>query len=62
MNDFVSGLRNARSKLAKRALLLIRNVCGLRNEWGCLTGWNDDPSRTHSEVMAAINLAIAIAR
>lgn len=46
-------------RLAIRAL---RNTSNCEDGWGGLTNWNDAPERTHAEVMAAFNLAIACLR
>lgn len=42
-----------------RAIRALVNAAGLDNRWGALVHWNDAPERTHAEVLAAYDLAIA---
>ena len=44
-----------------RAILALRNAAGLDNNFG-IPKWNDAPERTHAEVLAAFDLAIATLR
>jgi hypothetical protein len=45
---------------SQEAWTVLRKALGLGLQ-GSLTRWNDDPSRTHAEVLAAIDAAIALA-
>lgn len=46
----------------RRAFRAFRNAGGIEDVWGLFIQWNDAPERTHAEVMAAFNLAIATLR
>jgi len=46
----------------KAAYEALRRAGGISNDWGALIEWNDAPERTHAEVLAAFDLAIALAR
>jgi hypothetical protein len=45
-----------------RAIRAIHNAAGLDDTWGSLISWNDADERTHDEILAAFNLAIATLR
>lgn len=44
------------------ALEMFKCAAGIGDEWGDFVSWNDAPDRTHSEVLATFNLAIALER
>lgn len=46
----------------RRAIRAIHNAAGLDDCWGNLIAWNDADERTHAEILAAFNLAIATLR
>ena len=46
----------------RRAIRALYNAAGLDIGWGVLVDWNDAPERTHSEVLATFDLAIATLR
>lgn len=43
----------------RRAFRALMNAAGLDNRWNAIINWNDAPERTHAEVLAAYDLAIA---
>ncbi len=45
-----------------RAYRALERAAGISSEWGGIPKWNDQPKRTHAEVIAAFNLAIATLR
>ena len=46
----------------KRAFRAFHNAAGLEEKFGKLIDWNDAPERTHAEVLATFDLAIASLR
>jgi hypothetical protein len=52
----------APGKERSRAIGTFYCAAGLDRDFGALVDWNDAPERTHAEVVATFNLAIAILR
>ena len=46
----------------KSAFRAFHNAAGLEDKFGKIVDWNDAPERTHSEVLATFDLAIATLR
>jgi hypothetical protein len=46
----------------RRAIRAMHHAIGVDDLWGELIAWNDAPERTHDEILAAFNLAIATLR
>lgn len=45
----------------KKAFVALKNAIGLDSKTAALVEWNDEPERTHDEVIRALALAIRLA-